>query len=103
MTSVVDPRDEEWVANMQDKSEEDKAALALFGLKPEVKLLPRLISPWRSSMPRQGRFGQHRSVVRWYGVAAGRLRLVIASSSLQQWPPRAEFHCWPLARCPPQS
>ena len=58
MTSVVDPktywdlletvwwirsRDEEWVANMQDKSEEDKAALALFGLKPEAKLLPRLI------------------------------------------------------------
>ena len=49
MTSVMDPkaywdlfetvwwirsRDEEWVANMQDKSEEDKAALALFGLKP---------------------------------------------------------------------
>jgi hypothetical protein len=60
MTSVVDPkaywdlfetvwwirsRDEEWVANMQDKSEEDKAALALFGLKPEVKLLPRLSLP----------------------------------------------------------
>jgi hypothetical protein len=60
MTSVVDPkaywdlletvwwirsRDEEWVADMQDKSEEDKAALALFGLKPEVKLLPRLSLP----------------------------------------------------------
>jgi hypothetical protein len=60
MTSVVDPktywdlletvwwirsRDEEWVANMQNKSEEDKAALALFGLKPEVKLLPRLSLP----------------------------------------------------------
>ena len=30
---------------MQDKSEEDKAALALFGLKPEVKLLPRLSLP----------------------------------------------------------
>jgi hypothetical protein len=36
-------RHEEWVANMQDKSEEHEAALALFGLKPEVKLLPRLI------------------------------------------------------------
>jgi hypothetical protein len=60
MTSVVGPkaywdlletvwwirsRDEEWVADMQDKSEEDKAALALFGLKPEVKLLPRLSLP----------------------------------------------------------
>jgi hypothetical protein len=60
MTSVVDPktywdlfeivwwirsRDEEWVANMHDKSEGDKAALALFGLKPEVKLLPRLSLP----------------------------------------------------------
>ena len=60
MTSVVDPktywdlletvwwirsRDEEWVADMQDKSEEDKAALALFGLKPEAKLLPRLSLP----------------------------------------------------------
>ena len=60
MTSVVDPkaywdlfetvwwirsRDEEWVANMQDKSEEDKAALALFGLKPETELLPRLSLP----------------------------------------------------------
>src|SRR6266446_3198868 len=60
MTSVVDPkaywdlletvwwirsRDEEWVAEMQDKSEEDKAALALFGLKPETKLLPRLSLP----------------------------------------------------------
>jgi hypothetical protein len=60
MTSVVDPkaywdlletvwwirsRDEAWVANMQDKSEEDKAALALFGLKPEAKLLPRLSLP----------------------------------------------------------
>ena len=48
MTSVVDPkaywdlfetewwirsRDEEWVADMQGKSEEAKAALALFGLK----------------------------------------------------------------------
>jgi hypothetical protein len=30
---------------MQDKSEEDKAALALFGLKPELKLLPRLSLP----------------------------------------------------------
>ena len=53
MTSVVDPkaywdlletvwwirsRDGEWVADMQDKSEEDKVALALFGLKPELKL-----------------------------------------------------------------
>ena len=60
MTSVVDPkvywdlletvwwirsRDAERVADMQDKSEEDKAALALFGLKPEVKLLPRLSLP----------------------------------------------------------
>src|SRR5882672_4496536 len=60
MTSIVDPkaywdlletvwwirsRDEEWVAEMQDKSEEDKAALALFGLKPEAKLLPRLSLP----------------------------------------------------------
>ena len=60
MTSVVDPkaywdlfetvwwirsRDAEWVADMQDKSEEDKVALALFGLKPEVKLLPRLSLP----------------------------------------------------------
>ena len=60
MTSIVDPkaywdlletvwwirsRDEEWVANMQDKSEEDKAALALFGLKPAANLLPRLSLP----------------------------------------------------------
>ena len=60
MTSVVDPkaywdlletvwwirsRDAEWVADMQDKSEEDKVALALFGLKPELKLLPRLSLP----------------------------------------------------------
>src|SRR6266404_4123348 len=60
MTSIVDPkaywdlletvwwirsRDEEWVADMQVKSEEDKAALALFGLKPEAKLLPRLSLP----------------------------------------------------------
>ena len=60
MTSVVDPktywdlletvwwirsRDEEWVAEMQDKSEEDKVALALFGHKPELKLLPRLSLP----------------------------------------------------------
>jgi hypothetical protein len=34
---------------MQDKSEEDKAALALFGLKPEVKLLPRLSLPEAAS------------------------------------------------------
>src|SRR5437763_726218 len=35
-------RDEGWVADMQEMSEEDKAALALFGIKPELKLLPRL-------------------------------------------------------------
>ena len=60
MTNVVDPkaywdlfetvwwirsRDAERVADMQDKAEEDKAALALFGLKPEAKLLPRLSLP----------------------------------------------------------
>jgi hypothetical protein len=60
MTNVVDPkaywdlfetvwwirsRDAERVADMQDKTEEDKAALALFGRKPEVDLLPRLSLP----------------------------------------------------------
>ena len=35
-------RDAGWVADLQDMSEEDKAALALFGIKPELKLLPRL-------------------------------------------------------------
>src|SRR5437762_7573668 len=38
-------RDEGCVTNMQDMSEEDKAALALFGIKSELKLLPRLGLP----------------------------------------------------------
>src|SRR5271169_79139 len=55
MTNVVDPkaywdlpetiwwictRDEQWVTDMQDMSEEDKAALALFGIRPMTVVQP---------------------------------------------------------------
>src|SRR5207253_10619005 len=55
MTNVVDPkaywdlpetiwwickRDEQWVTDMQDMSEEDKTALALFGIRPMTVVQP---------------------------------------------------------------
>jgi len=55
MTNVVDPkaywdlpettwwickRDEQWVTDMQDMSEEDKIALALFGIRPMTVVQP---------------------------------------------------------------